>query len=209
MKGTTLPGEPGLLLAGGGATLADLFLPAPADPSRPEPRRLLSGAARSAPVAPATGPGGRRPPGPNTPTGGAGSLAGFSAQSGGWHHGQLDGHSGQPARLSSVVQPEARLRFSFVETGGVFQFEHGSLVRVRHRQQASARTAVVLPIKPGDLLLADRGFATYLVLALLEKRGVACLFWLHKARSADLRQGLRLGRHDRLFVWSILPQKPR
>jgi len=64
-------------------------------------------------------------------------------------------------------------------------------------------------LQPGDLLLADRGFASYVLLALLERLGVAGLFRLHQARSADLRQGIRLGRQDRLFVWVKPPQKPR
>ena len=55
--------------------------------------------------------------------------------------------------------------------------------------------------KPGDLALADRGFCTYVLLALLFLRSVSSVFRLHQARPADLRKGKRLGKNDRLFTW--------
>src|SRR5260370_931704 len=55
--------------------------------------------------------------------------------------------------------------------------------------------------KPGDLALADRGFSSYTLLALLWKKNVPALFRLHHARDADLRKGKRLGKNDRLVVW--------
>ena len=76
--------------------------------------------------------------------------------------------------------------------GNKHQHELGLLQRLRHQ------------FKPGDLVLADRGFSTYTLLALLWSRGVASLFRLHQARTVDLRKGQRLGKNDRLFVW----QKP-
>jgi hypothetical protein len=38
-------------------------------------------------------------------------------------------------------------------------------------------------------------------MALLLLRGSQSLFRLHKSRSADMRQGRRLGRNDRLIIW--------
>jgi hypothetical protein len=55
--------------------------------------------------------------------------------------------------------------------------------------------------KPGDLVLADRGFSCYTLLALLWLKKVPALFRLHQARGGDLRRGKRLGKHDRLLVW--------
>jgi Transposase DDE domain len=56
-------------------------------------------------------------------------------------------------------------------------------------------------VKPGDLVLADRGFSVYTLLALLWGRGVHGLFRLHHARAADFRRGKRLGPNDRLLTW--------
>ncbi len=59
------------------------------------------------------------------------------------------------------------------------------------------------------LAVADRGFSSYVLLALFHLRSVACLFRLHQARPADLRQGKRLGKNDRLVLWHKPKQKPR
>ena len=68
----------------------------------------------------------------------------------------------------------------------------------------------LLPLfKPGDLVLADRGFSSYTLMALLLQQGVPSLFRLHQARPADLRRGRRLGKKDRLWVWDKPVQRPR
>ncbi len=48
-----------------------------------------------------------------------------------------------------------------------------------------------------------------MLLAVLQRLGVASLFRLHQRRPADLRQGQRLGKNDRLFTWTKPAQKPR
>ncbi len=63
--------------------------------------------------------------------------------------------------------------------------------------------------KPDDLAVADRGFSSYVLLALFGLRRVACLFRLHQARPADLRRGQRLGKNDRLVLWHKPTEKPR
>lgn len=60
-----------------------------------------------------------------------------------------------------------------------------------------------------DLAIADRGFSSYGLMALLGLRQVASLFRLHQARPADLRKGKRLGKNDRLVSWRKPRQKPR
>jgi hypothetical protein len=39
-------------------------------------------------------------------------------------------------------------------------------------------------------------------------RGAFSVFRLHQRRAADLRQGKRLGKNDRLFTWLKLPEQP-
>jgi len=103
--------------------------------------------------------------------------------------------------------------FPFLKLVGLFSLSTGSLLGYvtgnKHQAELPLFYKLWNWLKPGDLLLADRGFASYVVLALLERLGVPCLFRLHQARPADLRKGVRLGRHDRLFVWCKPPQKPR
>lgn len=55
--------------------------------------------------------------------------------------------------------------------------------------------------RPGDLLLADRHYCAFTDIARLLSEGIHCLFRLHQRRSADFRNGTRLGRYDRLVTW--------
>jgi hypothetical protein len=57
----------------------------------------------------------------------------------------------------------------------------------------------------GDIVLADRFFCSYWVIAALQARGVDVVVRLHQCRQADFRRGRRLGREDHLVTWT----KPR
>lgn len=54
----------------------------------------------------------------------------------------------------------------------------------------------------GDILLADRGFCSYLEVALLLAQGVDVVMRDHKNRPVDFRKGRRLGDDDHLVEWS-------
>lgn len=59
----------------------------------------------------------------------------------------------------------------------------------------------------GDVLLADRYFCSYFMIAQLQQLGIDCVFRLHKGRHPDFRRGRRLGRGDRVVVWER-PDRP-
>jgi hypothetical protein len=59
----------------------------------------------------------------------------------------------------------------------------------------------------GDILLADRYYCSYFMIALLLERGVDFVVRLHQARTADFRRGRRLGPGDHLVDWQR-PAKP-
>jgi putative transposase len=61
--------------------------------------------------------------------------------------------------------------------------------------------------KSGDIMLADRYFCSYFMMALLLERGVDLVTRLHQARTADFRRGRRLGPGDHLVEWQR-PAKP-
>ena len=63
-------------------------------------------------------------------------------------------------------------------------------------------------LEAGDLLLADRGFASYWELALVRQRGAHLVSRLHQGRRIDFRTGRRLGREDHLVEWAK-PQRPQ
>jgi hypothetical protein len=57
-------------------------------------------------------------------------------------------------------------------------------------------------LKKGDIVLGDRGFGVFALLAGLRQRGVDVVARLHQARHVDFRQATRLGKHDGLFRWT-------
>jgi IS4 transposase len=103
--------------------------------------------------------------------------------------------------------------FPLLKLVGVFSLATGALLDYakgnKHQHELGLLQQLRHQFKSGDLVLADRGFSTYTLLALLLSRGVHSLFRLHQARPADLRQGKRLGKKDRLFVWLKPCQRPR
>jgi len=90
-------------------------------------------------------------------------------------------------------------------TGALLDYAKGN----KHQHELRLLWKLLDQFKPGDLAVADRGFCSYVLLALLLRLGVASLFRLHQRRPADLRKGKRLGKNDRLFTWLKPPQKPR
>jgi hypothetical protein len=95
--------------------------------------------------------------------------------------------------------------FPLLKLVGVFSLSTGALLDYargdKHQHELGLLRRLMHLFKAGDLVLADRGFSTYTLLALLLVRGVHSLFRLHQARPADLRKGQRLGKKDRLFIW--------
>lgn len=62
-------------------------------------------------------------------------------------------------------------------------------------------------LRAGDVVLADRYYCSYFMIALLRELGVDVVFRLHQHRDADFRRGRRLGRGDHIVEWTR-PAKP-
>jgi hypothetical protein len=84
-------------------------------------------------------------------------------------------------------------------------------------------------LKGGDLLVGDRGFCSFVHLAMLQARGVLACFRLHQRQTVDFRKGRksrdqfpkehkagkptstflrRLGHHDQVVSWKRPPKMP-
>lgn len=61
--------------------------------------------------------------------------------------------------------------------------------------------------KRGDVVIADRCYAGYFMIALFVMLGVDVVIRQHQQRSTDFRRGTRLGRRDHLVIWER-PQRP-
>ena len=105
--------------------------------------------------------------------------------------------------------------FPLLKLVGVFSVATGALLDYakgnKHQHELGLLQRLLDTFKAGDLVLADRGFSTYALMALLWLRKVHSLFRLHHARPQDFRKGKRLGKDDRLLVWRKPDnwQKPR
>ena len=62
--------------------------------------------------------------------------------------------------------------------------------------------------EPGDILLADRYFCSYFMIALLMELGIDFVTRVHQRRAVDFRRGRRLGKGDHIVEWK-LPEKPK
>ena len=105
--------------------------------------------------------------------------------------------------------------FPLMKIVGVFSLATGVLLDYakgnKHQHELGLLHRLIDTFKPGDLALADRGFSSYTLMALLWLRQVHSLFRLHHARPKDFRKGKRLGKNDRLLLWRKPDdwQKPR
>ena len=67
--------------------------------------------------------------------------------------------------------------------------------------------AMLARLQDGDIVLADRHYCSYFMIALLCALGVDFVVRLHQCRTADFRQGRRLGRGDHTVAWQR-PEQP-
>ena len=96
--------------------------------------------------------------------------------------------------------------FPLLKLVGVFSLATGALLDYakgnKHQSELGLFQRLLDTFKPGDLVLADRGFSSYALMALLWRRDVHSLLRLNHARRRDFRQGKCLGKYDRLLVWN-------
>ncbi len=60
---------------------------------------------------------------------------------------------------------------------------------------------------PGDVVVFDRHYCSYFMVALMLRHGLDVVVRLHQRRASDFRRGRRLGPHDHVVVWQR-PQRP-
>lgn len=63
-------------------------------------------------------------------------------------------------------------------------------------------------LPPGSVLLGDRNFCSFCLLALLLSQNVHGVFRLNGSRRCDFRRGQRLGKDDHIVVWSRPAKRP-
>jgi hypothetical protein len=91
-------------------------------------------------------------------------------------------------------------------TGAVLDSGFGPYRGKQTGETALFRT-LLSSLRQGDVVLADRYYCSYWLVALLLAKGVAVVFRKHHLRHTDFRRGRRLGSNDHVVTWTK-PQRP-
>ena len=123
-----------------------------------------------------------------------------------------------PANQAAYPQPRTQkpgLGFPVLRILVVFSLAVGTVLEAalgpyqgKQTSELALLRLVINQFQPGDIVLGDRFFCSYWVIAELRRRGVDVVFRLHQCRTADFRRGRRLGRADHLVTWPKPPRHP-
>ena len=91
-------------------------------------------------------------------------------------------------------------------TGAVLDSAFGPY-RGKQTGETALFRALLPSLRQGDVVLADRYYCSYWLVALLQAQGVAVVFRKHHLRHTDFRRGRRLGSNDHVVTWTK-PQRP-
>jgi hypothetical protein len=91
-------------------------------------------------------------------------------------------------------------------TGGLSGAAFGPYLGKSQGEPALLRT-LLARLRPGDILLGDRYYGSYWLVALAQQLGVDVVFRQHQRRTCDFRRGVHLGRQDHVVVWAK-PKRP-
>jgi hypothetical protein len=91
-------------------------------------------------------------------------------------------------------------------TGVLSGAAFGPYVGKNQGEPALLRT-LLARLRPGDILLGDRYYGSYWLIALAQQLGIDVVFRQHQRRASDFRRGRHLGPHDHVVVWTK-PKRP-
>lgn len=122
-----------------------------------------------------------------------------------------------PDNQALYPQPDGQkpgLGFPIARLVGVISLATGSLLDYAIAPYQGKETGELALLRsilscffPGDILLADRYYCSYFLIALLQSMGVEAVFQQHASRKSDFRRGQRLGIKDHLVTWTK-PARP-
>ncbi|MFC1750009.1 IS4 family transposase, partial [Pseudomonadota bacterium] len=114
----------------------------------------------------------------------------------------------QSAQKSGLGFPIARIvGLISLSTGSVINYAL-SAYQGKGNGESSLFYQISSSLGAGDILLADRYYCTYAIVALMQKTGVPVLFKNHAKKKSDFRKGKRLGAKDHLIYWEKPKRKP-
>lgn len=122
-----------------------------------------------------------------------------------------------PDNQEAYPQPRSQrpgVGFPMIRLVVLLTFATASLVGAAfgpHQGKETGETALFRQLfdqlRTGDVVVADRYYCSYFMVALLRELGVQVVFRLHQGRHYDFRRGQRLGAGDHIVVWTK-PARP-
>ncbi len=130
---------------------------------------------------------------------------------------------GSSSKMSDTEENQAEYpQFATQNTGcgfpimnfvGVFSLATGFLTAIKignkHWHDISLFRLLFDKFLPGDIVLADRGFCSYVDMWTLNKKKVDVVMRKHQKRSVGSRKIRRLGKNDYLVEWTKSQRKPK
>jgi len=119
----------------------------------------------------------------------------------------------QAAYPQSKKQPKGlgnpMLRMVVVISLATAMLGHASFGKCEGKEtgEAALLRAIFDSFKPGEIVLTDRLFCSYFIVALASLQGLDVVARKHQQRHTDFRKGKRLGKNDHLVVWTR-PERP-
>lgn len=123
-----------------------------------------------------------------------------------------------PANQNAYPQPssqQAGLGFPVARIVALIGWATGALLDVavgpcvgKESGESALLRDVFERLDAGDILVADRYYGSFFMIALLQRLGVDCVFPLHQLRDYDFRRGRRLGPDDHVVTW-LKPIRPQ
>jgi hypothetical protein len=117
-------------------------------------------------------------------------------------------------RFPQSRSQKAGLGFPMARLVAVFCWSSGALLahatgpcKGKKTSELALLRGLLDQFSAGELVLADRYYASYWMIALFQQRGVDVLCPQHQQRRSDFRKGRRLGRGDHVVVWTK-PKRP-
>ncbi len=133
----------------------------------------------------------------------------------GFESSMLDTSANQAAYPQPKTQKPG-LGFPMIRVVVLLTFATASLVGAACGPCAGKKTAetgllqqLFDRVRRGDVIVADRYYCSYWMVAMLQARGADVVFRMHQRRHYDFRRGRHLGPSDHVVVWTKPPRGPR
>jgi Transposase DDE domain len=141
-----------------------------------------------------------------------------------WHGRRVRIGDGTTASMPDTMAnqkayPQSRTQkrgvgFPIVRLVVIFSLAVGTVLEAAYNPYQGKETGetgmlrtLLFALEPGDVLLGDRYFANYWIIALATLLGIDVVFRQHQLRKVDFRRGQRLGKDDHLISWEK-PKRP-